>query len=79
MAKHERKLMQSEDGEMMSVMHKRIHARFEVPINEIPEAKKWEVGKVYTIQAKVRQVSVREPLDKEENKVEFEIQSLKAV
>lgn len=49
---------------------------FTVPINTVPEAKKWEIGKNYRLAIEVTQKAMR---DSNPPEVTFEIKKIKAI
>lgn len=50
---------------------------FSVKLEDIPEAKKWEVGETYKLVIEVKQKGLRESEDRSE--VDFEVRKIKAV
>ncbi len=50
---------------------------FSVPIDNIPQAKDWEVGKTYKLALEVIQKAIR--LDEKKKEVTFEIRKIKSI
>lgn len=60
-----------------SKMPKKHYPMIDFKIADIPEAKKWEIGKTYTLQLEVKQHAIR--ADEHEGRVTFEIHKIKSV
>jgi len=58
-------------------MPKKYYPTFTLKIDDIPEAKKWEVGKTYKIQLEVKQHSMQ--MDEHEGRVTFEVHKVKVI
>ncbi|HDY66391.1 MAG TPA: hypothetical protein ENH85_01220 [Candidatus Scalindua sp.] len=72
-----KKITPETPSDFKAEVNKKYYPSFSVKLKDIPEAKKWEIGKNYKLTIEVRQKGLRET--EKVSEVDFEVRKIKPV